>query len=70
MPGVYDEMFATPGVLRPHWQHSGQALEALGPQELARRWEQAQRLMYENGVTYNVYGDPQGLDRPWQLTFL
>jgi uncharacterized circularly permuted ATP-grasp superfamily protein/uncharacterized alpha-E superfamily protein len=67
MPGVYDEMFAAVGVLRPHWQQSGQALEALGSQELARRWEQAQRLMYDHGVTYNVYGDPQGLDRPWQL---
>ena len=25
------------------------------------------RLIIENGVTYNVYADPQGRDRPWQL---
>ena len=32
-----------------------------------RRWEQAKRLIHDNGVTYNVYGDPQGMDRPWNL---
>jgi uncharacterized circularly permuted ATP-grasp superfamily protein len=21
----------------------------------------------EHGITYNVYADPQGLDRPWEL---
>src|SRR5262249_21213153 len=25
------------------------------------------RLIVENGVTYNVYADPQGTDRPWAL---
>ena len=32
-----------------------------------RRWEDAKHLIRENGVTYNVYGDPRGLDRPWEL---
>jgi uncharacterized circularly permuted ATP-grasp superfamily protein/uncharacterized alpha-E superfamily protein len=27
----------------------------------------ARRLVVENGVTYNVYADPQGRDRPWAL---
>src|SRR5262249_47252321 len=35
--------------------------------ELRRRWEEARQLIRENGVTYNVYGDPQGMDRPWEL---
>ncbi len=34
---------------------------------MTRRWTQARQLIRENGVTYNVYGDPQGLDRTWQL---
>ena len=38
-----------------------------GPQGLAQRWEQARRLLRENGVTYNVYGAPEGPDRPWEL---
>ena len=25
------------------------------------------KLLRENGVTYNVYGDPRGTDRPWEL---
>ena len=27
-------------------------------------------MIVENGVTYNVYADPQGRDRPWQLDTL
>jgi uncharacterized circularly permuted ATP-grasp superfamily protein/uncharacterized alpha-E superfamily protein len=65
--GSYDEMFAAPGVMRPHWETVARSLDALGPQELVRRWEQARRIIHENGVTYNVYGDPQGMDRPWVL---
>ncbi len=67
LPGSYDEMFAAPGQLRPHWRQFVQAFDATGPHELGRRWEQAQRLIRENGVTYNVHGDSQGKDRPWEL---
>ena len=59
--GAYDEVFAAPGVLRPHWERVVQMLDSLGVEELTRRWEQARRLIYENGVTYNVYSDPQGM---------
>ncbi len=52
---------------RPHWAPLARALVELGPAEMARRWTQARRLIRENGVTYNVYGDPQGMDRPWEL---
>ena len=65
--GVYDEMSAAPGVLRPHWDAFIHSLSALGDQELARRWHTARQRIRENGVTYNVYGDPLGMDRPWNL---
>ncbi len=65
--GVYDEMSAAPGVLRPHWDVLMDSLSAMGHLELARRWQTARRRIRENGVTYNVYGDPQGMDRPWTL---
>src|ERR1700730_884057 len=65
--GVYDEMSATSGVLRPHWDQFINSLSALGERELARRWETARQRIRENGVTYNVYGDPLGMDRPWNL---
>src|SRR5580692_6960333 len=65
--GVYDEMAAAPGVLRPHWDAFIGSMSALGVEELARRWKIARQRIRENGVTYNVYGDPLGMDRPWNL---
>ena len=64
--GLYDEMISA-GAVRPHWRALIQGLDALGVGELTRRWEEARHLIRENGVTYNVYGDPRGMDRPWQL---
>ncbi len=64
---VYDEMAAAPGVLRPHWDKFIGTMSALGAEELARRWKIARQRIRENGVTYNIYGDPLGTDRPWNL---
>jgi uncharacterized circularly permuted ATP-grasp superfamily protein/uncharacterized alpha-E superfamily protein len=64
---AYDEMFAAAGVPRPPWAPLARAVRSLGRSEMARRWVQARRLLRENGVTYNVYGDPRGMDRPWEL---
>jgi len=66
-PGHYDELIANNGEMRGAWKPLVSALEAMGPEELQRRWEKGRRLIHENGVTYNVYGDPRGMDRPWQL---
>jgi uncharacterized circularly permuted ATP-grasp superfamily protein/uncharacterized alpha-E superfamily protein len=65
--GVYDEMAAAPDVLRPHWDRFIGSMSALGGEELIRRWRIARQRIRENGVTYNVYGDPLGMDRPWNL---
>ena len=67
LPGIYDEMTLGPGELRPHWKAFAASLEHLGRPELDLRWENARRIIREHGVTYNVYGDPQGMDRPWEL---
>ena len=39
----------------------------MGFDELTKRWHLGQQLIQTNGVTYNVYGDPQGRERPWLL---
>jgi uncharacterized circularly permuted ATP-grasp superfamily protein/uncharacterized alpha-E superfamily protein len=62
-----DEMIEPDGSLRPHWRMFVSQLDDLGPAELPRRWEQARRIIRENGTTHNVYGDPNGVDRPWNL---
>ncbi len=69
-PGVYDEILAPGGGLRPHWEGLVQSLERMGRQELGFRREHARRILREHGVTYNVYGDAMGLDRPWDLDLL
>ncbi|MGK4511453.1 circularly permuted type 2 ATP-grasp protein, partial [Klebsiella pneumoniae] len=38
-----------------------------GGDQLDRRWEQVRQLIRENGVTFNVYGAEDGMDRLWQL---
>jgi uncharacterized circularly permuted ATP-grasp superfamily protein/uncharacterized alpha-E superfamily protein len=67
LEGTYDEMVAGPGALRPQCEGFVQSLEALGRHEFASRLEGAKRTIRENGVTYNIYGDPEGVDRPWAL---
>jgi uncharacterized circularly permuted ATP-grasp superfamily protein/uncharacterized alpha-E superfamily protein len=67
--GSYDELREN-GVLRPHWQHLQATLQRMSPSGFAQRYDQARWLIRENGVTYNVYRDEKGLDRPWQLDLL
>jgi uncharacterized circularly permuted ATP-grasp superfamily protein/uncharacterized alpha-E superfamily protein len=66
LPG-FDEAFDRAGTPRPHWTRFFAALRELGTPELLRRWRDAREFIRGNGVTYNVYGDPDGTDRPWQL---
>ncbi|QOV91426.1 circularly permuted type 2 ATP-grasp protein [Humisphaera borealis] len=65
-----DEMVEADGSLRPHWRMFVSMLDDMGRAEVTRRWEQARRIIRENGITHNVYGDPNGLDRPWNLDLI
>src|ERR1700686_337004 len=61
---VYNELAPDGVTPRPHWAQFIESLQSIGSDELARRWERAERRIRENGVTYNVYTDPQGISRP------
>src|SRR6202142_931869 len=63
----YDELSADGVTPRPHWAHLMESLQAIGLEELGRRWARAERRIRENGITYNVYGDPLGASRAWQI---
>ena len=67
---VHDELITPGGELRPQYDTFVRSLETLGRHELASRWENAKRAIRDNGVTYNVYGDPEGVDRPWTLDMI
>src|SRR5258708_15027410 len=60
----YDELLDGSGDVRPHWRPLIDALARDGADAVRRGVELARRLILENGVTYNVYADPQGRDRP------
>jgi uncharacterized circularly permuted ATP-grasp superfamily protein/uncharacterized alpha-E superfamily protein len=63
----YDELLDGSGEVRPHWQPLIDRLASDGPDAVRRGVDLARRLIIENGVTYNVYADSQGRDRPWVL---
>jgi uncharacterized circularly permuted ATP-grasp superfamily protein/uncharacterized alpha-E superfamily protein len=58
------------GSLRPHWAPFVSMMDDLGPAEVVSRWEQARRLIRENGITHNIYGAPDGMSRPWTLDLI
>jgi len=56
-----------PGPLAPHWGDFFSNLQAGGAAELTQRSESLERQIRDNGVTYNVYADSGGPQRPWSL---
>jgi uncharacterized circularly permuted ATP-grasp superfamily protein/uncharacterized alpha-E superfamily protein len=66
----YDEFKAPDGSIRPAWEKMARSLRALSPGELARRGENLRHHIQENGITYNVYGDPGNSSRLWGMDLL
>lgn len=63
----YDEMLSMEGAVREHWRQFFVHLDSVAPDEMRQRLDFVDRRIQENGVTYNVYADPNGADRPWAL---
>ncbi len=68
--GRYDELFESPAKPRAHWMRAMMELAEIAPVDMRQRLSAAERQIRDSGVTYNVYADPQGLDRPWHLDVL
>lgn len=64
--GTWDELRQDDHI-RPAWDTYLDSLADMSVEELGRRWDEARRILRDNGVSYNVYADPRGADRPWQL---
>ena len=67
LPHTYDELWDGSGQVRADWLPLYNFLKNLDREELSHRHLEIQRLLRENGVTYNIYGDPAGLYRAWKL---
>jgi len=68
--GTYHELLNDSGEVRPHWRRLFDQLQRSTPAQLVQRQALLARQIQENGVTYNVYADPKGADRPWELDLL
>jgi uncharacterized circularly permuted ATP-grasp superfamily protein/uncharacterized alpha-E superfamily protein len=66
----YDELLDASGQIRAHWQPLISQLQRSRAEQLQQREAMLARQIQENGVTYNVYADPEGADRPWELDLL
>lgn len=67
LEGRYDELLADGRQPRPHWEDFLTALAARRGPDISDTLSLMERRIRESGVTYNVYADPQGADRPWEV---
>ncbi|MCC2102711.1 MAG: circularly permuted type 2 ATP-grasp protein, partial [Hyphomicrobiales bacterium] len=63
--GVPDEFMDSDGVARQHWVKFFVALAKYSQKDLAQRFETADRLIRETGMSYRVYGETS--ERSWPL---
>ncbi len=63
LDGFYDEMFEREGVPRPHYRSLHATLESLTARDFRQRAQMAEVSMLNQGVTFTVYGDDQGLEK-------
>jgi uncharacterized circularly permuted ATP-grasp superfamily protein/uncharacterized alpha-E superfamily protein len=63
----FDEMMATDGSIRPHWQRFVEGFTALGPEGRSAATDSTGRLLRESGIAFNVYADPDDRRHAWRL---
>ncbi|MFC3220296.1 circularly permuted type 2 ATP-grasp protein [Tianweitania populi] len=69
-PGVFDEMMAADGTVRPAWQPLMDALNGLKADEISRRFARADRYLSDAGVFYRLYNGGGATERQWPLSHL
>jgi uncharacterized circularly permuted ATP-grasp superfamily protein/uncharacterized alpha-E superfamily protein len=70
VPGVPDEMVGADGAIRPAWAGLIEALDELGHEEMAARFERADQYLRDAGVYYRKYDGAEGKERAWPLAHL
>lgn len=67
--GHFDELGRQDGAMDPLWQSFFHSIGASGLKSLNACTETVNQLIAQNGITYNVYAEPQHA-RPWSLNVL
>lgn len=63
----FDEMFDKEHNVKEHWKDLAQNLEKAGLDKLEQKQTEIDWRLEDNGVTFNVYNDPEGNNRRWNL---
>lgn len=63
----FDEMFDSSCTARSHWIDIIDGLEKAGIKQLEQKQTEIDWRLEDNGVTYNIYNDPEGNNRRWNL---
>ena len=65
--GHFDELRGNAEGLLAHWKTFFEQLEPTGLADLDQRTQELNRQVRDNGITYNVYADEYGPQRPWSV---
>lgn len=68
--GSYDEFLDESGEIRPQYRDIMRHMVSEEDPAMSGRRRLAEGIIRKDGITYNVYGDPKGMDRPWALDLL
>lgn len=68
--GCFDELTGDDGQPRPHWRYLVQSLSELEPADLAERQNEMRRLLFDSGISYNLYAEDQVRTRAWPMDLL
>ena len=63
----FDELCTADGSVRSHWLPVLDLLGSVRAVDIESRLASAQQHIRDEGITYTIYADPQGRDRPWAL---
>ena len=63
----FDEMFDDECNIRPQWKKICENIDRLGIKQLENKQLEIDWKLEDNGVTYNIYNDPEGNNRRWNL---
>ncbi len=65
LDGFYDEMFLPNGTPRPHYRKLYNRLSSLSLADYRNRCRLAESTLINQGITFAVYGDSRGAEKPW-----
>ncbi|MEC8444241.1 MAG: circularly permuted type 2 ATP-grasp protein [Pseudomonadota bacterium] len=65
-----DEVYGPDGTMLPHWQYVMNTVTSLSGTVLGERQGKAQRLLRDDGATYNIYSEDASDSRIWGLDLI